>query len=52
LVLNSGKSFLTNMVLTPQVPITEIQISNLKESMSTIMKLLVDVMYPEQSLWT
>jgi hypothetical protein len=49
LVLNSGKSFLMNTVLTQPVPITVILIFNLKESMFTSTKLPVDVMFPELS---
>ena len=40
-----------NTVLTQPEPITEIPIFNSKESMFTIMKLPVDVMFQELSLW-
>lgn len=48
---NSGKSSLTNTELTPLVPITEIQIFNLKESTSTSMKPLEEDTFQELSLW-
>ena len=50
-VLNSGKSSLMNMVSTQPVPIMVTPISNLKESMYTIMKLLVVDSSQELSLW-
>ena len=51
LVPNSGKLCPMNTVLTQPEPITEIPIFNSKESMFTIMKLPVDVMFQELSLW-
>ena len=51
LVLNSGKSFLMNTESTQLVPIMVTPISNLKESMYTIMKLLVVDSYQELFLW-
>lgn len=48
---NSGKSSQTNTVLIPPVLITEILISNLKESMSITMKPLEVDMFQEPSLW-
>merc|ERR1712195_363801 len=50
-VPNSGSSSQTNMVLTQPVPITVIQISNLRESTSTITKPPVEDMFQEPSLW-
>lgn len=49
--LNSGKSSLTNMELTPPVLITETQIFNSKESMSTSMKPLEEDTFQELSSW-
>merc|ERR1712195_264188 len=50
-VPNSGSSSQTNMVLTQLVPITVTQISNLRESTSTITKPPVEDMFQEPSLW-
>ena len=52
LVPNFGKSFLMSTELIQQEPITETQISNLKESTSITTKLLVAVMSQELYLWT
>ena len=49
---SSGKSFLMSMELTQPEPITETQISNLKESTSITTKQLVADMSQELFLWT